>query len=110
MRIFDPGFLFPDYAVPEKLGSLAMEIFGRIASSDKPVKKLYSAEAAADYSKAIGRDVRVDEIQPILNALVAENLVMRLGHGVYALSDPYVGEIWKDIQRLTDAEELARDR
>ncbi|MBD8088503.1 ATP-binding protein [Pseudomonas fluorescens] len=80
----------------EKLGNLAVEIFGRIAGSDGPVSRLFSVEAAGDYTKAIGRDVRVEEIQPVINALLAENLIMRVGHGSYTLSDPYVGEMWKE--------------
>ena len=80
----------------EKLGNLAVEIFGRIAGSDAPVSRLFSVEAVSDYTKVIGRDVRVEEIQPVINALLAENLIMRVGHGSYTLSDPYVGEMWKE--------------
>lgn len=83
----------------ERLGSLAMEIFDRIASADRPVNKLFSMEAIASYSAVIGREVKIEEIQPILNALMAENLIMRIGHGKYTLSDPYVGMIWKEGRR-----------
>lgn len=84
----------------ENLGSLALAIFDRIATSADSKAKLFSAEAAADYSAAVGREVKVDEIQPIINALLAENLIMRRGHGQYELADPYVGEIYQDAQRL----------
>jgi hypothetical protein len=84
----------------EKLGSLAVEIFGRIARSDAPVSRLFSVVAAGDYTKAIGREVKVEEIQPVINALLSENLIMRVGHGSYTLSDPYVGEIWKNNLEL----------
>ncbi|MFM8276461.1 MAG: hypothetical protein ACKN89_05615 [Cyanobium sp.] len=39
-------------------------------------------DAAAAYSAAIGREVCVEEIQPMLNELLAANVLMRLGHGL----------------------------
>lgn len=80
----------------EKIGSLAVEIFDRVASSDQAVSGLFTTKAAASYSAAIGREVKIEEIQPVLNALMADNLIMRIGHGKYTVSDPYVGMIWKE--------------
>lgn len=84
----------------DKIGVLAKEIFGRIAASDKPVSRLFSVEAASAYSKALGREVKVEEIQPVINALLSENLIIRVGHGSYTLSDPHVGELWRENQSL----------
>jgi len=80
----------------EQLGGLAVTIFERIAASDGHAKGIFSADAAADYSKAVGREVRVEEIQPVVNELMAANIIMRRGHGLYGITDPFVQEIWRE--------------
>jgi hypothetical protein len=82
----------------EQLGGLALAIFAWVARMDAPAKGLFSAEAAAAYAAAIGREVRVDDIQPVVNELLAANVLMRLGHGLYGVSDPFVQEIWRERQ------------
>lgn len=84
----------------EQLGELAKAIFARIAERDDGAKGLFSADAAAGYASQLGREVKVEEIQPVLNVMVAENLVMRTGHGVYSVPDPFVQEIWRERQDL----------
>ncbi|MFZ2987040.1 AAA family ATPase [Ideonella sp.] len=84
----------------EPLGSLAVAVFDRIAMADGDVRRLYSNEAAADYAQVIGREVRVDEVQPIVNELLAANLIMRRGHGAYGITDPFVQEIWRERKQL----------
>ena len=86
----------------EQLGGLATAIFERIASTDGDARGVFSVEAAADYTKASGRDVRVEEIQPVVNDLVAANLIMRRGHGMYGVTDPFVQEIWREKRALED--------
>ncbi|MDM7954552.1 MAG: ATP-binding protein, partial [Cyanobium sp. CZS 25K] len=83
----------------EQIGGLAAVIFQRVAQTDGPAKGLFSAEAAAVYSQAIGREVRVEEIQPVVNELMAANVLMRVGHGLYGVTDPFVQEIWRERQR-----------
>jgi len=78
----------------ERLGGLARAVFDRIASADGDVRGLFSEEAAAEYSAASGNDVRVDAVQPAVQALLAANLAMRLGHGRYGISDPFVQRTW----------------
>ena len=78
----------------DQMGGLATAIFDRVARSDGAARGLFSAEAAAVYSEAIGREVRVEEIQPVVNDLLAANVLMRLGHGLYGITDPFVQEIW----------------
>lgn len=80
----------------EQIGGLATAIFDRVARSEGPARGIFSAEAAAAYSEAIGRDVRVEEIQPVVNELLGANVLMRLGHGLYGVSDPFVQEIWRE--------------
>ena len=83
----------------EQLGGLATAIFDRVARSEGPARGIFSAEAALSYSEAIGRELRVEEIQPVVNELLAANALMRLGHGLYGVSDPFVQEIWRERKR-----------
>jgi hypothetical protein len=87
----------------EQLGRLATAVFERIASADGDARGLFSAEAAADYSGALGREVRVEEVQPAVNDLLAANLIMRRGHGTYGVTDPFVQEIWREKKALEGA-------
>lgn len=80
----------------EQLGELAKAVFARIAARDEGAKGLFSADAAAGYASQLGREVKVEEIQPVLNVMVAENLVMRTGLGVHLVADPFVQEIWRE--------------
>ncbi len=84
----------------EHLGSLAIAVFARIAATEGEAKGLFSAQAAQQYSSVVGREVHIEEIQPVINELLAANLIMRQGHGVYALIDPFVQEIWRERQDL----------
>ncbi len=86
----------------EQLGSLAQAIFNKIASTEGDARGIFSTDAAAEYSKSIGREVRVEEIQPVVIALVAENIIMRRGHGIYAITDQFVQEIWLEERALIE--------
>jgi S1-C subfamily serine protease len=70
-----------------------------VARSDGPARGIFSADAALSYGEAIGREVRVEEIQPVVNELLAANVLMRLGHGLYGVTDPFVQEIWRERKR-----------
>ncbi len=85
-----------ELAEVEQIGGLATAIFDRVACSDGPARGIFSAEAAAAYGEAIGREVRVEEIQPVVNELLAANVLMRVGHGLYGVSDPFVQEMWRE--------------
>ncbi|AKJ26938.1 AAA family ATPase [Caldimonas brevitalea] len=89
-----------ELAKVEQLGGLATAVFERIASTEGDARGLFSAEAAAAYAKAVGREVRIEEIQPVVNDLLAANLVMRKGHGLYGITDPFVQEIWREKQSI----------
>lgn len=84
----------------EQLGALAVAVFERIAAAEGDAKGLFAADALAAYGWALSRDVRADEVQAVLNELMAENVVMRRGHGLYSLTDPFVQEIWTERQAL----------
>jgi hypothetical protein len=89
-----------ELAKVEQIGGLATAIFERIASTDGDAKGVFSNVAAADYSNSVGREVRVEEIQPIVNELMAANVVMRRGHGLYGITDPFVQEIWREKKQF----------
>ncbi len=40
--------------------------------------------------------MRVEEIQPVVNELLGANQLMRVGHGLYGITDPVVQEIWRE--------------
>lgn len=80
----------------EQLGGLAMAVFERIAAAAGDARGIFSAEAAVEYAASIGRDVRIEEIQPVVNELMAANIIMRRGHGMYCVTDPFVQEIWRE--------------
>ena len=109
----DPDQLFPviaatlrstaadiELAKVEQLGALAVAIFERIAAADGEAKGVFSNDAAAEYSKVVGREVRVEEVQPVVNELMAANLVMRRGVGRYGVADPYVQELSREKKEL----------
>ena len=88
-----------DLRVLESIGVLAEAVFDRIAG---PLgeKGVFSASAAAEYSKIVGRAVHVEEIQPVVNALLAANLIMRKGHGSYVITDPFVRTAWLERAQI----------
>ena len=84
----------------EQLGGLATVIFDRIATNDGDTRGLFSTEAASEYSRVLGREVRIEEIQPAVNELLGANLIMRRGHGVYGITDPFVQDTWVEQKQL----------
>jgi hypothetical protein len=44
--------------------------------------------------------VRIEETQPAVNELLAANLIMRKGHGLYGITDPFVQAAWRERQAL----------
>jgi hypothetical protein len=83
-----------------EMGRLALAIFDRIASTKGDARGIFSAEAAEKYAKEGGHEVRIEEIQPMANELLAANLIMRRGHGIYGVTDPFVQEIWRERQKM----------
>jgi AAA domain len=79
----------------QEIGLLAEVIFDRIASSQETqTRGIYSTEAMDEYSKELGRRVRSEEIQNVVQQLQGANIIMRLGHGAYTAVDPFVREMW----------------
>ena len=91
-----------ELAKVEQLGSLAVAIFSRIAASAEGTKGIFKTDAAADFSKFVGREVKIEEIQPLVNEMLAANLIMRRAHGVYGIADPSVQQAWRERQSLRE--------
>jgi hypothetical protein len=83
-----------------QMGALAVAIFDRVAAAEGDARGLFSADAVASYALALGREVKVEEIQPVVNALLSSNLIMRRAHGTYVVADPFVQEIWREQRRF----------
>ncbi len=84
-----------ELAVLEDLGPLAQRIFGRIATHEgEETRGIYSNEALEGYTAALGTEVRTDEVQTTVIALQQKNLIRRMGHGSYSITDPFVKQVW----------------
>jgi hypothetical protein len=79
----------------EDLGALAGAVFDRVARVDGDTTGLFTADALAEYAAVARRDVTVDPMQRIAEALRDANLILRKGHGVHAVADPFVQEAWR---------------
>lgn len=84
----------------EDMGVLAAVLFDRIACGVDEGKGLFSADALVQYKQALGRDVSTDEVQRVVNDLLAENLVMRSERGRYVLTDPFVSDAWVERKQI----------
>lgn len=84
-----------EIAAIEELGSLAATIFGRIApGGEAGASGLFAAEAVAGYAASIGSAVDTPQVQNMVDRMIAANLIMRQSHGVYAVADPFVRQVW----------------
>ena len=89
----------------EAMGPLAEAVFSRICSIGGDVKGVFTGEALKAYAAQIGRDVTAQEVQSIIGMLTSANLLMRVKHGHYGVTDPFVEKAW--INRL-QADQLLR--
>ena len=85
-------------------GELAELVFARIANGPEDgTRELYGQAALADYAAALGLPVEVKQVQTTVDALIAANLIARIGHGRFIISDPYVRSIWRQRNAITQA-------
>jgi hypothetical protein len=90
-----------DLARLDELGSLAVAVFDYVCQKGAGgVKGIYSAETLKKYSAEIGSEVARDEVQRVANLLVESNILARDGHGIYAVSDPFIAEAYKSRAEL----------
>lgn len=85
----------------EDLGALAGAVFDRVARSEGDATGLFTAEALAGYSAVVSREVTPDQVQRIAEELRDANLILRKGHGVYAVTDPFVQGAWRERKSLS---------
>jgi hypothetical protein len=86
----------------EEQGQLACLVFDQIAKSSDGAKGLMGTKSLEHFSGQLDRSIRFDEVQSALRGLVAKNLVMRRRHGVYVLTDPFVGKLWLEHANLQE--------
>ena len=89
----------------EAMGPLAEAVFARICSIGGDVKGVFTAEALKAYAAQIGRDATAQEVQSIVGMMTSANLLMRVKHGHYGVTDPFVEKAW--LNRL-QADQLLR--
>lgn len=89
----------------ETMGPLAEAVFSRICSIGGDVKGVFTGEALKAYAKQIGREVTAQEVQGIIGTMTSANLLMRVKHGHYGVTDPFVEKAW--MNRL-QADQLLR--
>ena len=89
----------------EAMGPLAEAVFSRICSIGGDVKGVFTGEALKAYAAQIGREVTAQEVQGIIGAMTSANLLMRVKHGHYGVTDPFVEKAW--MNRL-QTEQLLR--
>lgn len=78
----------------EALGPLAEAVFSRICSIGGNVKGGFTAEALKEYSAQIGREVTTQEVQSVIGLMTSANLLMRVSHGRYGVTDSFVEKAW----------------
>ncbi|MDM0029816.1 ATP-binding protein [Variovorax saccharolyticus] len=84
----------------EDLGTLAAAVFDRIARAMGDATGLFTGEAQAQYTRIVGRDVAADQVHRVAEELRDANVIMRKGHGIYAVTDPFVQGAWLERKEL----------
>jgi hypothetical protein len=79
----------------EAMGALAEAVFARICSEHGDARGLFTAEALKAYGAQLGREVAAPEVQGALGQLMGANLLMRIRHGHYGVTDPLVEKAWR---------------
>ncbi len=78
----------------ESFGPLAQAVFSRICSMGGDVKGVFTAEAMKSYAAQIGRDTTPQEVQGVIGLMTSANLLMRIKHGHYGVTDSFVEKAW----------------
>ncbi len=90
-----------ELAALEDLGPLAQLVFNRIAAHDgDEARGIYSSEALEAYRAALGPDLRTEEVQTTVVALLEKNLICRTARGTYSITDPFVRQVWLERDGL----------
>jgi ATPase domain predominantly from Archaea len=92
-----------------ELGGLAQLVFDRVAHSEPEKLPLFDAQALAEYASALQRPVATDEVQRVVNEMLSCNFIMRIAHGTYRVSDPFVQKVWLEIKSKRDERSAGDD-
>lgn len=76
----------------EDAGELAVLAFSRVAAGQ--ARGLYAADTLASFSESLGREISANDMTPVIDKLVAANLIVRKGHGNFDIADPFVKQVW----------------
>jgi hypothetical protein len=85
----------------EDAGELAVLAFSRIAGGQN--RGLYAADTLAVFSQALGREISTNDMVPVIDKLVAANLILRRGHGQFEVADPFVQRAWVQHMQMRHA-------
>lgn len=113
-RSEDPNFAFPiicatlasaaaetEIATLETLGALAVVIFDRIAQGEETGESgLFSADAMCAYAAHTGATVDTPQVQNMIDRMISANLIHRRSHGIYAVADLFVRQVWRQRKVL----------
>ena len=89
----------------EALGPLAEAVFSRICNIGGNVKGSFTGPTLREFSAQLGREVTSGDVQGVIHLMTSANLLMRVGHGVYGVTDSFVEQAW--VTRL-QAEDILR--
>lgn len=90
-----------EIATIESMGTLASAIFDRVVhGNDAGESGLFSADAINNYSEQIGMAVDTPQVQNMVDRMITANLIHRRSHGVYAIADPFVRQVWRQRKTL----------
>ncbi|MFZ3140680.1 AAA family ATPase [Polaromonas sp.] len=78
----------------EAFGPLAQAVFSRICGIGGNVKGVFTADALKEYAARIGREATTQEVQGVIGLMTSANLLMRVRHGHYGVTDPFVEKAW----------------
>jgi len=85
----------------EDAGELAVLAFSRIAGGRN--RGLYAADTLTAFSLELGREISTNDMIPVIDKLVAANLILRRGHGQFEVADPFVQHAWLQHVQMRQA-------
>jgi hypothetical protein len=85
----------------EDAGELAVLAFSRIAGGQN--RGLYATDTLAAFSRELGREISTNDMIPVIDKLVAANLILRRGHGQFEVADPFVQRAWAQHMQMRQA-------
>lgn len=85
----------------DEFGLLGESIFEKIATgSDIGVAGLYGTDSLEFFTKAVNGQVEANQVQNLVEKMIAANLITRSGHGVYVVADPFIRKVWLSRKSL----------